>query len=252
MMFRVLIIGESCVDKFVYGEANRLSPEAPIPVFVPKYVKKNMGMASNVMSNLRKITHESDYQIDIITQDAEITKTRYVDDKSNHPFLRVDDGEDKVERIFLTEDVIDELKTYNLVIVSDYDKGFLSEEDLKIISNNSRISVLDTKKKLSDDIMKNHFSFIKLNEIEFNRNFTNDIKILDKLIITLGSKGAKYKDKLFPSESPRETIDVSGAGDTFTSSFISKYFQTKDVEQSIIFANEMSSIVVSKRGVSTP
>jgi sugar/nucleoside kinase (ribokinase family) len=49
-----------------------------------------------------------------------------------------------------------------------------------------------------------------------------------------------------------ETIDVSGAGDTFTASFILKYYETKNVKDSIIFANEMSSKVVSKRGVTTP
>ena len=48
------------------------------------------------------------------------------------------------------------------------------------------------------------------------------------------------------------TIDVSGAGDTFTAAFIVKYFQTKDIPLSIKFANEKSSDVVSKRGVVTP
>jgi hypothetical protein len=50
----------------------------------------------------------------------------------------------------------------------------------------------------------------------------------------------------------RQEIDVSGAGDTFTSAFTVKYLETKDIRQSIIFANEMSAIVVSKRGVATP
>jgi sugar/nucleoside kinase (ribokinase family) len=70
--------------------------------------------------------------------------------------------------------------------------------------------------------------------------------------VTLGSKGAKYIDTIYPSPDPKETIDVSGAGDTFTASFTLKYLQTKNVEESIIFANKMSSIVVSKRGVATP
>jgi ribokinase len=71
-------------------------------------------------------------------------------------------------------------------------------------------------------------------------------------LITLGSRGAKYIDKIFPSPDPKETIDVSGAGDTFTASFTIKYLETKNIEESIIYANKMASIVVSKRGVSTP
>ena len=64
--------------------------------------------------------------------------------------------------------------------------------------------------------------------------------------------GAQFNDIIYPSPNPQETIDVSGAGDTFTASFILKYFETKNTYQSIEFANKMSSIVVSKRGVATP
>jgi sugar/nucleoside kinase (ribokinase family) len=59
-------------------------------------------------------------------------------------------------------------------------------------------------------------------------------------------------DTVYPSPDPKETIDVSGAGDTFTASFTLNYLKTKNVEESIIYANKMSSIVVSKRGVATP
>jgi ribokinase len=111
---------------------------------------------------------------------------------------------------------------------------------------------MDTKKRVSTDIVSN-FNFIKLNEHEYY-NFSDDVKNLypNKLIVTLGSKGAKYMDTIHPSPDPKETIDVSGAGDTFTSAFTLKYLETKDVSKSIVYANEMSSIVVSKRGVTTP
>ena len=68
----------------------------------------------------------------------------------------------------------------------------------------------------------------------------------------MGENGCKYQNVIFPCENPKQTIDVSGAGDTFTASFILKYFETKNIEDSIIFANKMASIVVSKKGVSTP
>jgi len=57
--------------------------------------------------------------------------------------------------------------------------------------------------------------------------------------------------KLYPVVA-KETIDVSGAGDTFLSAFVLKYVETNDVEIAITFANKMSSIVVSKKGVVTP
>jgi len=221
-MKKILVIGESCTDRFIYGDVNRMSPEAPIPVFIPKYEKTNRGMAGNVVENYKKLM-DTESTIELITQNTNITKTRYVEDKSNHPFIRVDEGEDNVSRIFMTEKLLNSIKESDLVIVSDYDKGFLTEEDLIIIDENSNFSLLDTKKKLSEKLIANYFDFIKLNEKEFQQNYTEDDIILQKLIITLGPKGAKHKGVLYPSESPRETIDVSGAGDTFTAAFAFKY-----------------------------
>jgi sugar/nucleoside kinase (ribokinase family) len=137
------------------------------------------------------------------------------------------------------------------VIVSDYDKGFLNEEDLYLIGINSKLSILDSKKKLNRSTLES-FNFIKLNESEFKKNYTEDSELLEKIIITLGSKGAKYNNKLYPSWSPRETVDVSGAGDTFTAAFTYRYLTTQNIEESIEFANELATRVVSKRGVSTP
>jgi ribokinase len=57
---------------------------------------------------------------------------------------------------------------------------------------------------------------------------------------------------LFESPDRQDTIDVSGAGDTFIASFIAKYYQTKDIRLAMKFANQMSAEVVSKRGVVTP
>jgi ribokinase len=65
-------------------------------------------------------------------------------------------------------------------------------------------------------------------------------------------KGAMFNNINYPSPSPKQTIDVSGAGDTFVASFMVKYYKTEDISDSIKFANEMASIVVSKRGVATP
>jgi bifunctional ADP-heptose synthase (sugar kinase/adenylyltransferase) len=52
-MNRILVIGESCTDIFVYGTSNRKSPEGNGPVFVPISETYGLGMASNVVNNLR-------------------------------------------------------------------------------------------------------------------------------------------------------------------------------------------------------
>jgi D-beta-D-heptose 7-phosphate kinase/D-beta-D-heptose 1-phosphate adenosyltransferase len=242
----VLVIGEVCEDVFIYGNANRLSPEAPVPIFVPKRIIRNSGMAGNVVNNVNCLVVGE--KTHLIRQVGLITKTRYVDDKSNHMFMRVDEGDDTVkpyDKEFNTEN-------YSVVIVSDYNKGFLTDDHLLQIGKTcTGISLIDSKRKITQEIIDS-FNFVKVNEHEYLNNKEILDKNLEKVIITLGKDGVRYKGNNVPSPSPKETIDVSGAGDTFIASFAVRYFETKDVELSIKFANEMSAIVVSKRGVVTP
>jgi bifunctional ADP-heptose synthase (sugar kinase/adenylyltransferase) len=206
-------------------------------------------MAGNVQENL--LAHNPELNINLIHQKNLIKKTRYIDDKTNHMFLRVDEGENEVDTLILTPDTVQTITESDLVIVSDYNKGFLTEEVLIQIGKLSKLSIIDTKKTISKDLIDS-FTFIKLNEHEYQRNKNISDKNKDKFIITLGMNGAKHDDIVFLSPSPKQTIDVSGAGDTFTAFFSLKYFETKNISESIKFANQMASIVVSKRGVATP
>jgi D-beta-D-heptose 7-phosphate kinase/D-beta-D-heptose 1-phosphate adenosyltransferase len=246
-MFKILVIGEKCIDRFMYCDVSRFSPEAPVPVLNPVEIVENDGMAGNVVRNI--LSMKSDSLVAHWYQDEIITKTRFVEKKSNHMFLRLDDGESNISKVELTEERIGELSNFNIVIVSDYDKGFMTNDDLLTIGKNSKMSILDSKRKLSKEIV-NSFTFVKLNEKESLQN--SDLLECKNILVTLGSKGTKFNEEVYPSPNPQETIDVSGAGDTFTSAFILKYLETGDIKTSIIYANEMSSIVVSKRGVAVP
>jgi len=242
------VIGETCKDVFIYGECKRLSPEAPVPVFNPLYTVENDGMAGNVVANLMAINPE--LQINFYHNHENITKTRYVDKKTNHLFIRVDE-EPKLNRMLITPALTAEIKEADVVIVSDYDKGLLTEEDILVIGIESNFCVLDTKKKLKS-LTLSQYDFIKVNESEYNANYKALDYVDSKVITTLGANGARHKDVIYNSPSPKETIDVSGAGDTFLAAFTIKYLQTKDVQQAILYANELSSVVVSKKGVVTP
>lgn len=246
-MIKALVVGEICEDIFIYGDCKRLSPEAPVAVLNPIETTHNSGMSGNVVENLKSLS--DDIMVYHWHQSERVTKTRFVDKKSNHMFLRVDEGENNIVPMNFSHDVLDDLDDFDFVIVSDYDKGFLNESWLKMIAKKSKLSILDTKKKLSKEIV-DLFTFVKLNEFEIKVN--SDLEKCENIIVTLGSKGAKFKGKIYESPNPKDTIDVSGAGDTFTASFILEYFRTKDIDKSMVFANEMASIVVSKRGVATP
>jgi len=243
---KILVIGEICVDKFVYCEAKRLSPEAPVPVLNPVKTVKNQGMAGNTLANVKALA--PDYYTMSLGQNEPITKTRYVEEKSNHMFLRLDEGETTITPFKWTMDIDVLIGQSDIVIVSDYNKGFLSDGDLKEIARKSKLSILDSKRKLTNELISG-FTFVKLNESERlnNPNLTSD-----NIITTLGKKGAEYKNILFESPNPQDTIDVSGAGDTFTAAFVVKYHQLKDERAAIKFANRKASEVVAKRGVVIP
>jgi D-beta-D-heptose 7-phosphate kinase/D-beta-D-heptose 1-phosphate adenosyltransferase len=246
---QITIIGELCHDVFIYGDVKRLCPEAPVPVLTDIVTESNLGMSGNVRENLK--AHNPSLKISLIHQTNSITKTRYIDHKTNHMFLRVDEGEDNIDSLVLTPKNIEDISESDLVIVSDYNKGFLSEKTLIQIGKLSKLSIIDTKKIITENLIKS-FTFIKLNEHEYQRNKNISDKNKDKVIITLGMNGAKHDDIVFLSPSPKQTIDVSGAGDTFTAFFSLKYYETKNISESIKFANQMASVVVSKRGVATP
>ena len=163
-------------------------------------------------------------------------------------FLRLDEGEATITPFKWTMDIDVLIGQSDIVIVSDYNKGFLTNSDLKEIARKSTLSILDSKRKLTNDIIE-EFTFVKLNESE---RLNNPQLTTDNIITTLGKKGAEYKNMLFESPDPQDTIDVSGAGDTFTASFIVKYFQLKDERAAIKFANRKAAEVVAKRGVVTP
>ena len=162
-------------------------------------------------------------------------------------FIRVDEGENFDDRFTWNSFTDMSISNADIVIVSDYNKGFLSDLDLKEISNKATLSILDSKRKLTDDIIEN-FTFVKLNESE---RLNNPQLTTNNIITTLGKKGASYNGEIFESPNPQDTIDVSGAGDTFTAAFIGKFYQLQEENAAIRFANRKSSEVVSQRGVVT-
>jgi len=250
-MAKILVVGELCVDRFVYCDIKRLCPEAPVPVLNPVYTTTNNGMAGNVFENLKNILPES--EILHWHQNDKLEKTRYVEKKSNQMITRVDEGElQKCDHIsYLSPAQRNTITESDLVIISDYNKGFLSDAAIIEISNLSKVCILDTKKKINENLIQ-HIDFIKQNEIEYENNKKLIDENLSKFIITLGSKGASYNGKVYQSPKPQDTIDVSGAGDTFVAGFVAKYLATKSISESLEYANEMASIVVAKKGVSTP
>ena len=73
----------------------------------------------------------------------------------------------------------------------------------------------------------------------------------DNVIVTMSERGCMFNGETFPVDNSIEVRDLSGAGDTWMASFVTKYLETSDPKESIRFANEMATIVVQKKGVTT-
>lgn len=240
----ILVVGDACIDKFVYCKCERLCPEAPVPVLDILRTIKNPGMAGNVIANISSLNMGCSFDINL--NHELITKTRYVEERSNHMFFRIDHTE-PLERfknwsIILNAD-------WDVVVISDYCKGFLSEEDIQRIAENSNLTFLDTKKKLG--AWAKPVTYININRKEFNDSLDGIIKhgLEDKIIQTLGPEGASYRGKNYPVGEV-EVKDLSGAGDTFLAGLVFEYLNGRDMDKAITFANECATKVVQKKGVS--
>lgn len=230
--FKILLIGDSCVDEYVYGICTRLNPEAPVPVMDYTRTELKPGMAANVFENLKAFQ----VQVNFITNPEKILKTRYVDDKYNHQILRVDRHEKLTP---LQNDL--SLQGYDAIVISDYDKGFISEKKLFQLTEQAICPVfIDTKKRVVPD---KENCFIKLNEVEY-KNLTFAPQ---NIITTLGDKGAMYKNIPYPSAKVT-VFDVVGAGDTFLAALTYFYLILGSIELAIPFANKASSIAVQHTG----
>jgi sugar/nucleoside kinase (ribokinase family) len=93
------------------------------------------------------------------------------------------------------------------------------------------------------------FRDINKKEYEYNIKHSNYIlTIPDKLIVTQGGDGTKFKNETFSVKNV-EVKDSVGAGDTFIAVFSYEYMRSGDVENSIRLANKCSSIIVQHKGV---
>lgn len=190
-----LIIGDVMVDAYIWGGVNRISPEAPVPIFEAKKRENRLGGAANVALNVQSLgakpilcgligndikgrvfedvlrKHNLSDEGIIKSKDRITTcKTRII--SSSHHMLRVD--EEEIDDISAkdSKDLVDRVtsivnnQNIDVVIFEDYDKGLLQENNIKEI-----VDFLNSKGIPSCvDPKKNNFSNYK-NTSLFKPNF---------------------------------------------------------------------------------
>lgn len=245
---KILVIGDSCIDRYHFGISERLSGEAPVPIFKLSYTEEKSGMAGNVYQNLINLGNE----VELITNDEVITKERFVDEISKQHLMRLDTGEAFRISSFIKSGKTVEFENYDCVVFSDYDKGFLDIESIEHIFNileGKDIPIFVDSKKRDLSLYKN--CFIKINENE-HKNLKREPEN-SNLIVTLGKKGVKYNNVVYDAflsdvDNTNLPPNVCGAGDTFLAGLVTQYMLNKDITDAIYFANFCASIAVKNFG----
>lgn len=156
---RVLLVGDLILDRYVYGDAERISPEAPVVVLRKRQDEERVGGAGSVAANLRALgadvvccgmvgLDDSGHRIRALLESQRIstrgmlalpdrpttTKTRFVglaQHRHRQQLMRVDDEVTRPvaghEADRFADMVIPAVKDVAVVCLEDYDKGLLSE-----------------------------------------------------------------------------------------------------------------------------
>jgi D-beta-D-heptose 7-phosphate kinase/D-beta-D-heptose 1-phosphate adenosyltransferase len=290
----VLVVGDIMLDQYWYGPTQRISPEAPVPVVKINQEEHRPGGAANVALNIASIggrvtlagitgddeaaqhlqkqlsalniNCEFDQQANIPT----ITKLRVM--SRNQQLIRLDFEESLsgVDKKPLEEKVAAQLANHDLLLLSDYSKGTLSDvQNLITLAKNQGKAVL-VDPKGTDFERYRGATLLTPNLSEFEAvvgecKTENDIVTkgqallveldLDAMLVTRSEQGMtllrRDHDEFHLPTRAREVYDVTGAGDTVIATLALAIAAKAEYTQASALANMAAGIVVGKLGTST-
>lgn len=293
----VVCVGDVMVDRYVMGAVSRVSPEAPIPVLQQTHTRSTLGAAGNVARNIAhlgvnvtligvvgddNVAHEAtrlvseEHKIigELITARGRKTtvKTRYL--AGTQQLLRVDQ-EDKSPLMaqieaHLMDAIVAECSDADLILVSDYAKGALTDD---ILSKIAEVAARRNIPVLVDPKGTDYKRYGKVSLIKPNARELFDLTQMptqtddevhaaliaakgmcdaDTILVTRGGRGMAFlddKDDLqMIKAQTREIYDVSGAGDTVLATLGLAMASGLPLSDATAFAVLASGLVVEKVG----
>lgn len=295
---KILIVGDVMLDKYYFGCVERISPEAPVPVVNILKEESRLGGAANVANNIASLgghtllcgTIGHDFfgkEIERISRQKNIrtfllktlcptiTKARIIGGKQQ--IVRVD-YEDKAtisstHKRLLKETIHTYLPEYDILVISDYGKGLISEELCHFLIHQARKA---DKKVIIDPKGKNWKKYSGANLVTPNVKELSDIvgytvpntdraiekaareaieaNALTSLLVTRSEKGMSLISNMPPIHIPthsEEVFDVSGAGDTVVATLSICLAKGMDITEAMKTANIAAGVVVKKIGTAT-
>lgn len=290
----ITVLGDLMLDRYWFGSAKRISPEAPIPVINIQNNEDRLGGAANVALNLRSLEKEvvlagligndlegqrftelcqqNNIQSNVLIQDnfQTITKLRIIS-RQQH-MLRCD-FEQPLAVTQLSAQYIQQLlaliEKSNIVILSDYQKGFLADPQQFITHARTHNIPIVVDPKGNDFTKYCGATLLTPNRSEFEaivgtasseedlltkaEQLRHDLN-LDALLITRSEEGMTLIQKNEPPftipAKAQDVYDVTGAGDTVIATLVAMMAEGKPLTEATTIANIAASIVVGKLGAS--
>lgn len=296
---KILVVGDIILDRYIFGKVTRISPEAPVPIVDVYEESYRLGGAANVANNivslggkaylcgivgkgqtaqiLRELLEDKGIRQDFLFEDQRKTtvKTRIIGGSQQIVRFDIEDRrrlEGKAKERFLTM-IKEALKDFDAVIVSDYKKGVVSEELLKLLTEHKRTNGLfvAVDPKIGHFRLYKGVSIITPNVTEASHGAQIEIKdektlvkaginllrklSCDSVLITRGEEGMSLFEKTnseikithLPTVA-KKVFDVTGAGDTVIATITLVHMAGVSLVDAAKISNIAAGVVVGKVG----
>jgi len=295
---KIAVVGDLMIDHYIWGDCERISPEAPVQVVSTSRESMVLGGAGNVLNNLVSLGAEVSifsvigddenafkmlemlssiplHDTKVIKQPDRVTtkKSRII--ASSQQVIRYDietkDSISESSERELMNALESEIDSFDVLLLSDYDKGVLSynltTEIIQLAKKAGKKVLVDPKgsdfgkyreatlltpNKKEAMIATGRQIFDKKSLSRVGQRMRNDLD-LDAMIVTLSEDGmALFEDEMtiIPTVA-REVYDVTGAGDTVLASLGVAIASAASLRDACEFANKAAAVVVAKVGSAT-
>jgi len=267
---KILVVGDIMLDEYCIGMVERMSPESGVPIFKFGGVSSTcLGGAGNLAVNLSKLgAYVALFGICGKTRHSELlslmeydniysmvkpcwtttVKQRFVTDQLEH-VMRLD-LEAVPHKDLTSEHLLKGVEQrFDLIVVSDYAKGVVNEEVMKILKSRNVPIIVDPK-PVNVHLYKG-VDMICPNLKEWEEMRPNFDEIGCEVVVTKARDGIEViyngNHSYFPSN-PIDVVDVCGAGDTVTAVMAVCKAMGKNVTQSAATALKCAEYVVTQPG----
>lgn len=254
---KALVLGDAIIDVYHFGRVDRISPEAPVPIFVPdtKNIQSRRGGADNVAHQLEAL-HCHTFKH--LSKNPSV-KHRYM--VGTHQVFRVDYDSEAFGEVYKKDIAwfdpdMGQADKLDVIILSDYNKNFLTPrvcQDIILRARDANIPVV-VDPKGTDWRKYEGASILCPNEKEW-KQVGEIIPPGADLVVKRGEKGLQIRynghaDVVDIPTRARQIFDVTGAGDTVVAVLSACIGAKASLEDAAYIANAAAGYVVGELGTS--